>query len=319
MNAMNDAEERAALYLSRREDPEWSSQDEAELTEWLEESFAHKAAYWRLEEGWTRANMLASLGASVTRPRWHMHLPDWHHFAAAAALLLAVLLGARYLGVGATPDPVVARYVTIIGHRAMVPLSDGTKVELNTATAMRALVTPERREIWLDRGEAYFNVAHDAAHPLIIHSGTQVVTVLGTKFVVRHDGGRVTVSVLEGRVRVQPADERRRGAENVMTPGDMALVDGQETLIVHKSLEELDDVLSWRSGILSFNQATLGEVAAEFNRYNRRQIILGNAEAAAMRIGGRFRATDVDAFLRLLQLTYDVQLVRKGEIVELFA
>ena len=56
MTPARDIEDRAARWLIRSEDPEWSSADQGELEAWLEESMAHKAAYWRLEHGWREAD-----------------------------------------------------------------------------------------------------------------------------------------------------------------------------------------------------------------------------------------------------------------------
>ena len=53
-----EIEQQAALWLVRREEPEWTAADEAMLAAWLEESMAHKAAFWRLEFGWREADRI---------------------------------------------------------------------------------------------------------------------------------------------------------------------------------------------------------------------------------------------------------------------
>lgn len=70
---------------------------------------------------------------------------------------------------------------------------------------MRASVTTRQREVWLEKGEAFFDVAHNEGVPFVVHTGDRQVTVLGTKFAVRRDGDKVTVTVLQGRVRLEEA------------------------------------------------------------------------------------------------------------------
>src|SRR5258708_31845445 len=100
----------------------------------------------------------------------------------------------------------VSTYITEIGAREMVPLADGSKVELNTDTRIRTVVTKERRTVWLDRGEAYFEVVPDTSRPFVVLAGSRRITVVGTKFAVRRDGDEVQVKVPEAIVHVEALD-----------------------------------------------------------------------------------------------------------------
>lgn len=196
-----------------------------------------------------------------------------------------------------------ATFNTPIGGRRTVPLSDGSKVEMNTATVLRTAVTDESREIWLDKGEAYFEVAHHKGRPFVVHAGSRTVTVLGTKFSVRRDGEKVTVSVVEGKVRVDDANAQAMPAA-IITAGDVAIARGPSTLLTARSEERVENALAWRDGMLKFDQSSLGEAATEFNRYNRKRIEITDSETANIRIGGTFQASNVDAFVRLLRDAY---------------
>ena len=214
-------EEEAACWLMRRDEPDWSPADQAALDVWLQGSMAHKAAFWRLEQGWAAAGRLAATaqrGHEVSRPRRGLAL-----FAIAASLLLAIGLAvAVLLPAPATHDPDVQQFATRVGERRAVALADGSRIELNTGTRLRAALAAGTRELWLDEGEAYFDVAHDAQRPFIVHAGSRTITVLGTKFAVRLDRGRVQVAVSEGRVRIdQPADAGRSAS---ITRGDLSLI-----------------------------------------------------------------------------------------------
>jgi len=178
-----------------------------------------------------------------------------------------------------------------------VRLADGSQVELNTNTKLHADVTSAKRTVMLDAGEAYFDVVHDAKRPFTVYAGNRRITDIGTKFSVFHNGDDVRVTVREGRVRVESLDQI--GNSVVADAGHVVMIKGGETLIIEKTESDIADDLSWRSGVLVFNQQTLAEAAEQFNRYNERQIRVEGG-ARRIRIGGSFRADNVDVFVMLL-------------------
>ena len=319
MNAANALEQQAAEWLVRREESEWSAADEAALDAWLQESLAHKAAFWRLEHGWRQADRIGALGLDAPEPvparGW---MDSWWPLAAAASLS-AVLVMAGIASDRTTPVPVVAptHFATPVGGRRTIPLVDGSKVELNTATVVRAAVNDRHRDVWLDKGEAYFEVAHLAGRPFVVHAGSRTVTVLGTKFSVRRDGGKVTVSVIEGRVRIDDADQPDDVPTAIITAGDVAIAQGPSTLLSAKSQEGVAAALGWRDGILNFDRTSLADAAAEFNRYNSKQIVIADAETGEIRIGGTFQASNVEAFVRLLHEAYGLRVTATSNQVKL--
>ena len=317
-------EETAARWLLRREEPGWSEADQAALDAWLDESMAHKAAFWRLEHGWREADRIGALGeaaempARVARMDWRAW---WKPVAIAASLILTIGIGSYaswpWLNSPAEhPAYAAANAVsTPVGGHKVINLPDGSRVELNTASLVRSEVGADRREVWLDRGEAYFEVAHAEGRPFVVHAGPRTITVLGTKFSVRRDGDRVTVSVREGRVRVEDATPHGSGRATIIAAGDVAIAEGPATLIAANSPTRVENALSWRDGTLVFDQSTLAEAAAEFNRYNRRQIVIRDPEAASIRIGGTFQASNVDAFARLLRDAYGLDVEVRSDRV----
>jgi len=320
MSRSEQVDQRAAMYILQREKPEWSDADQAELDAWLEESMAHKAAYWRLEDGWRTADRLAALAEPAVVPIRR----SWRPRLVPLSLLAAALIGAVMVILTGIPRPAdrqtqiaAQSYSTPVGGRETVALADGSRVELNTATRFRASIAGGRREAWLDDGEAFFKIAHDPAHPFVIHAGDRQVTVLGTSFSVRVDRGRVTVSVVEGRVRLDAVGKPELAAASSTTlgRGELAIARGSETLISADAIERVDRGLAWRTGMLRFDQSTLAEVAAEFNRYNKRQMVVGDPAAASIRIGGSFRPTNTAQFLLLLQDAYGLRVVDDGEKV----
>lgn len=312
MSGARDIEERAALWLVRREEPDWTQVDEDSLQDWLDVSAAHKAAYWRLEHGWRAADRIGALGAAAGpairgQTVWNQW---WKPLAAAAVLLLvfAFVLQASKLPFGrGRPDVQTASFATRIGDRKLIDLPDGSRVELNTATALRAEVGSGRRAIWLDRGEAYFDVVHREGHPFVVYAGPRTITVLGTKFAVRREGAKVVVTVAEGKVRIDDVIASAPVRSAIITAGDVAVTEGQSMLLAANSINRVEEQLAWRRNMLLFDSIALADAAAEFNRYNHKQLVIDDEATGQIRIGGSFQAKNVDAFARLLRQAYGLK------------
>ncbi|KQX26008.1 MULTISPECIES: FecR family protein [unclassified Sphingomonas] len=316
MTDQRKTEEEAAHWLCLRQEPGWREADQQHLDDWLAERVANKMAYWRLSYWWQQADRIVAVGDTAfadPRGTTRTGAPPWTAFAIAAsiAMMFAFVgfhaLHDRYPG-GAGGSFAQQRIETRVGGRKIVPLDDGSRIELNTATLLRAAVTAERREVWLDRGEAYFEVRHSDKVPFTVHAGLRTITVLGTKFSVRRDGGNITVSVVEGRVRIDEAGGE--GAEvpsTTITRGNIAKIEGPSTYVATKASDLVADTLAWRGGMLSFEQSTLGDVVAEFNRYNQRKMVISDAEAASIRVGGNFSVSNVDGFTRFLHNTFGLE------------
>ncbi len=158
-----------------------------------------------------------------------------------------------------------------------------------------------------------------------------MVRAVGTAFNVRLADQAVEVLVTEGRVRVDDAVSghsllaRPAGPDGVPLPGVGApvLASGQkvivalpasvkvesglvETAAVTVSSGEIQRELAWRERRLDFDLATLGEIAAEFNRYNRHKLVVGDQALAQQRFGGSFKPDDQAGFVRMLQENYGV-------------
>ena len=300
MNTAGNLELQAAQWLVAREQPEWSADQAAVLETWLDESIAHKAVFWRLEAGWRAADRLAAMAGerSIESRRLGMPAPIW---AIAASLVLVFSAALAFWNLSPDRESTAVRVATAIGVQRQVALIDGSAVTVNTASAMRASFAAGERRVWLDRGEAYFEVAHDRRHPFVVFAGGRKVTVIGTKFSVRRDGDTVTVAVAEGRVRVEDSDPAAPERAAIITAGDVAIARGRSMLLADRSEQRVQDALTWRRGVLTFDQVTLEQAVREFNRYNERQIRLGDAQVARLHIGGSFEATNIDTFTRLLR------------------
>jgi transmembrane sensor len=311
MMPMADVEARAARWLLRREEPDWCERDEAALDAWLAEATAHRVAFYRLEVGWRKADRLAALRRPADRAAG-----TWIYRWRSAVIAAGIAAAAGIAGVLWIQPLSSTRYTTDVGAHRTVTLADGSQVQLNTATRLRASIDRDTRTVWLESGEAYFEVTHQAGRPFVVHAGDRRVTVLGTKFSVRSLGSEVKVTVLEGRVRVEGPGGSGRMQQAVVDPGAELLAQGVSTVVVKTSVDKVATELSWRSGILSFEGTSLGDAVAEFNRYNVEQIIV-DPNSSAVRIGGVFDASNTEGFVRLLHEAYGLRVERSGDRIRI--
>ncbi|MEP9401697.1 FecR family protein [Sphingomonas silueang] len=316
MSRAGDIEQTAAAWIVRQEGGDWSDEDAADLQAWLDEQMAHKAAFWRLRHGWAEADRVGALGFHTAAPRmrswrtWTTARPAWAG-ALAASLVLAIGVGTLAVRPpwSGAPKPEVMRVQTPVGGQRTIALNDGSQVKLNTATVVRTAAGDDPREVWLDKGEAYFDIAHRPDRPFVVHAGPRTVTVLGTRFTVRRDGERVTVAVLSGRVRVEDAvaDAGEAARSAVIGRGDIAYAQPHGTLVALAAPARVDAMTGWRDGLLIFDNQRLADAVADFNRYSRRPIRIDDPKVANIRIGGTFQIGNSAGFLNLLHSAYGLE------------
>lgn len=303
-------------FIIKRDLDNWTPDDRAEFDAWISRSFAHRAAYWRLNSIWSRADRLGALRPSAPETkRADIVLRKSVLLKVAAAVV--VLAGAAGAAGHFLPASQTKIYQTSVGGRENIVLADGTRVELNTNTILRADVDGERRSVELVRGEALFHVKHDAEHPFVVTAAQHRITDLGTSFVVREKKDRVEVALLEGRARLESTDtETPTKRVAILTPGDEAVATPQRISVTRKPAAEIQDKLGWQRGVLVFRSSTLAQVAAEYNRYNERKIVIADEIAAARTMSATLPATDPETFARVARNFLGLQVrITKDEIV----
>ena len=139
---------------------------------------------------------MRSWAVSASRPHWVL--------AAMAVIVCAIGLFAAFRWWSGSA------YVTGKGEQRLVRLDDGSRVSMNSDSRMRVEFGAGERRIWLEKGEAFFDVAHDAEVPFVVVAGQRQVRALGTAFVVRYEGLRTAITLVEGKVTAS-ADTREIG------------------------------------------------------------------------------------------------------------
>lgn len=288
----SDIEAAAAEWFGRRQFWEWTEKDQAQLDAWLDENLAHRVAFWRLEGAWGRAARASAVKQPMRRetsPISSIWTRSRKLFAAAAVIAAITVIGTSlFLGPGSNSKT----YETTIGERKTLALADGSRIELNTNTAVS--ISSDSRSVSLLRGEAFFNVKHNPDRQFVVKTGGYRVIDLGTQFLVRRDDQRVKVSLLQGKALLQSGDNHGRTA--LLVPGDIAVATKSRISVARFSNLYVERQQSWREGLLSFDNTTLGDAAKEFNRYNTTQLIIRDPSIAKMPVAGRFPINGVDRF-----------------------
>jgi transmembrane sensor len=216
-------------------------------------------------------------------------------------------------------------YSAALGEQRSITLADGSMVELNSRSRVRVRFSPQQRSIDLLEGQALFRVSHDPARPFLVRSGEVQVRAVGTQFDVYRKSTGTVVTVLEGKVEVTgsahaPAQSSTEGAPATPAaatpprprPSALHLAAGEQVTV---GLDQapapravnVEAATAWTQHQLVFDSATLREVADEFNRYNRRQLVVVDAAVEGVLINGVFSSTDPQSLLRFLRAQSDLE------------
>lgn len=271
----------AAEWLVRVQNDELSVGEIADWQRWLAANAEHRKAFERMQEMWQGFERLPNKNPPVLRSKYFRPV-----LAAAASLaLLAVGIAAWW------PSKEMTLFETRAAEHREVTLPDGTQLTLGAKSLVWIRFVDSEREVGLDRGEAFFDVAQDKRRPFIVRAGETTITAIGTAFNVRKTGERVLVAVTEGAVKVR---ETRVAAGQEMTVEP-------STRSATVRAAKLEAATAWRSGRLEYLGEPLKYVVADVNRYSPRQIVIGNDGVGELKLTGTVFENDIDAWLRSVE------------------
>jgi transmembrane sensor len=287
-----------------------SPAERQEIYGWVGADPRHAVAFARMEAAWESAARLRA----APPPLEAQAFAGRRGAAVSRRLMIGAGLAAASLGVAATVSwrllANVDLHRTGVGERKTVTLADGSRITLNTATTVEAALGPAERRIRLVRGEALFDVAPDAKRPFRVEAGSARFQALGTVFNVRLRPDVVELTVTEGTVAVashdggpvlRPAARIAAGAGAVVRAGAVA-----PTTLDRQNLRQRT---AWQQGVLEFDGESLAQAVAEFNRYRKQPIVIGDARLETLRIGGRFEVDESDKFLAALTSSFPIEAI----------
>jgi transmembrane sensor len=308
--------------LARRNEPQLDHQALEEAADWLirmsesELSDTERAEWecWKVStpersRAWSRAQLLQTkLGglppslamSALDRPS----SPERRAALGKLAMILAILPAGWGSWKLAESQQWSADCQTAIGQRRELTLADGSKITLNTDTAIDVLFDANQRLIHLREGEILVQTAPDIspiARPFLVSTRQGRMQALGTRFTVRELQPRTHLAVLEGAVKVELAENRQS------TP--LIVNAGQRTDFSSHTLGQLSVadryVGAWTQGMLMADKMRLADFVAELTRYRRGFVRLDPA-LADLRISGAYPISDSQRTLNMLAQTYPI-------------
>ena len=298
----HQALEEAADWLIRMSESELSDTERAEWECW-------KVSTPERSRAWSRAQLLQTkLGglppslamSALDRPS----SPERRAALGKLAMILAILPAGWGSWKLAESQQWSADYHTAVGQQRELTLADGSKITLNTDTAIDVLFDANQRLIHLREGEILVQTAPDIspmARPFLVSTRQGRMQALGTQFTVRELQPRTHLVVLKGAVKVELAENRQS------TP--LIVNAGQRTDFSSHTFGQLSVadryVGAWTQGMLMADKMRLADFVAELTRYRRGFVRLDPA-LADLRISGAYPISDSQRTLNMLAQTYPI-------------
>ena len=338
-NAITD---QAADWLIRLDDDKsLTKQERLQLADWINQSSRHRHELYRLAGVWEKLNVLTDLAMPLNGNK---HTPDtpvyrrqrWLPLAGVAAILLvAIFTGNNWLRQDSY-EQMNQSYETATGKQLTLPLADSSSVILNTDSKVRIEYSADFRDVYLQQGEAFFSVAKDNSRPFRVFAGNGRIDAVGTAFSVylKNEGVDVTVTegvvnlvALESQIISSQADSRGV-SRNDNSLRLISLGVGQFASILNKiqpgvvieftdviDLEsrDLSRKISWTRGSLIFSGESLADVVAEVSRYTNINIEFSDQSLGEIRVGGVFPAGETEIMFDVLENTFDLEVISKGD------
>ena len=244
----------------------------------------------------------------------------WLRWAAAAVVTLLLLsAGAWYATRHAASD---VQYATNYGQTRTLTLPDGSQVLLNANSRLRTPAQWEpgaRREVWLE-GEAFFRVTKKQAAldggtygaRFVVHTGQVDVAVLGTQFNVTNRRGQTTVTLNEGKVKLQ---EGALDAEVIMEPGELVQLDDNGRTLMRRKVNPMQ-YSSWTENRYVFDDTPLVEIAQRIEDDYGVAVVLASPGLSKRTFSATIPTKNLDVLLLALSEAFGMEIEKnKKEIV----
>jgi transmembrane sensor len=299
------------LWVTELHDRDRNSALEKKVRRWIAKDPRHAAAFKCATEAWQQSGGLPGYLPERTRARVSGKA------LAGMAILCAAFISAVYFLRDGT-------LVTGPGEQRKVDLSDGTRVSLNANSRVIVQFDDRVRKLTLASGEVLFNVVKHEPRPFVVVIGDQKVIAMGTSFVVRREESSKSafaVILVEGRVAIEPISWPDV-LPSAPVMGLTLLNPGERLRFADNATEKRDSpsierVTAWRRGQLIFDDTSLSEAAAEFNRYGSTKIAIDDPVLGKLRVGGVFGIGDPASFAQAMANAYHLRVINRGNTIVL--
>ncbi|MDP9908447.1 transmembrane sensor [Variovorax boronicumulans] len=287
----------AAQWFVLLQSGEATAADRTQWTRWRAADPAHEAAWQRAEQV---SGKFGRLPGALSMPVLGRAVRSDRRTAVKALAVLLTAAPAGWLAWRASPAREwLADHRTATGERRELRLADGTRLQLNTATAIDVAYGATQRLVRLHAGEILIETAPDAVpssdpgyRPFIVETAQGRLRALGTRFVVRqHEGDRSHLTVLDGAVEVRP--DHARSLATVVRAGEQAMFSSTAVGEITAADADADD---WSRGVLRARNMRLHDFLAELGRY-RPGVLRCDPAVADLRVSGVFQLRDTGPVL----------------------
>ncbi len=307
------ADAAAAAWVVRHERGLTAAEQDA-FSAWLAEDPRHRMAFAEQHWSWEEMDRLNGLQTSVHAVPEETR-PAARRFAAPLAVAgIALAAAIIYLGLNRPPATAPTLATSPLALCEEEELADGSRVVLNRGTAISVQFTARDRRVRLVHGEAHFAVAKDPARPFVVEVDGVAVRAVGTAFSVKRGVDSVAVLVTEGIVSVKSPAVADTARAPLVTAGQKAVVSlspqAAATVIEDVAVAEMEARLAWKPRLLEFDEASLAEIAAEFNRRNAVRIDIVDSALHDRRLSATLRSDNVEGFVRMLEADFGIRASR---------
>ncbi|HRE79929.1 MAG TPA: FecR domain-containing protein [Opitutaceae bacterium] len=318
--------DRLAAEWVARADAGLNSTEAHALETWRAENPDHDQAFRRFSGAWSNFDRPLASGQTgdvyreLSLRATHRRRRRWAAgMTAVAVLTITGFFWNQPVRDSSSPftEPAQARLITPSSQT----LPDGSIVELREGAQIRVAFTEHVRRVELQSGEAHFQVAPDPTKPFIVSAAGIEARAVGTGFVVQRGENTIEVVVTHGRVSVDRSVSTASPTADslaLLEVGDGIAVIPSTTESTRASIRVLDEShkterLAWRTPKLEFSGTPLIEAINLLNRHNQRQLSIEDPQLEPMRVTGMFGATSVDAFVRVLETSFDVHAEHRSD------
>jgi ferric-dicitrate binding protein FerR (iron transport regulator) len=270
-------------------------------------------------------------------PAGKVRTPFYRRFSSIAIAALAIIAIGLYI-IGKTPhtptpQPRIVQYACKPGERKSFQFPDGTQVILNAGSEiyLNDEYAKNTREVYL-KGEAFFEVEHNAAVPFIVHTASMDVKALGTAFNVKsyNNEGRTEAVLVRGLVEVTLKKDNNRklllhpdekvlwteGKANEATAPASTTKNIQEQAVV-KPVKKLDNgvvkELAWVQNNLAFEDESFEDIAYQLNRWYNVKIQFESNDIKQYHFTATFKKEKIEQVLDILKKSKKFNYRMEGE------
>lgn len=277
--------------------------DDAELhvafADWIAGSDARAEAWTRAERAWQVMGSFAVETPPIPQP------------APAPQRSVAVSRRQLVMGASAAAAAGLAAFALLpegdfrtgTGQSRCIRLADGSRVDLDSRSALDVAFNGARRTASLRKGRAFFDIAHEPQRPFLIAAGDTQVRVLGTAFAVERDRDSLSVAVVRGKVEVRSG---RTQQSALLLPGERLTITADGAFA--RETVDLTRIAAWREGKIYAANRTVGDLIEELRSYHRSVVLLNAPRLAARPVTGLYHLDDPISTIR------DIVIAHGGQI-----